>query len=204
MLQVVSLLPPGDFSVLQLALRKTGLADEISDGPFKGGTLFAPNNSAFCNLGEVLNKFLFCEDGEDYLRKLLKYHFVPNQTLYSNAFYKALDLSTPESPPPPNGAVTPAVKAPDRLIKGSKNIELPTHLGKHLSVNITRFGSLIAMRINGFTPVTVQDGVANNGIVHVVSGVLVPPGEPSTVKLDGEESMVLGLDEFMSRFDRSI
>jgi len=207
MLQVVSLLPPGDFSVLQLALRKTGLADEIANGPFKGGTLFAPNNSAFRNLGEALNAFLFSQDGENYLQKLVKYHFVPNQTLYSNAFYKALDLSTSENLPPLNPAVTPAAKAPNhshRLIKGSKNFELPTYLEEHsLSVNITRFGGIIAMQVNGFTPVTLQDGVANNGIVHVVSSVLVPPREASLVKSDREESMVLSLKELMSRFKGS-
>ena len=54
-----------------------------------GGTLFAPSNFAFQKLGPRINGFLFSTYGQKYLKALLKYHVVANQTLYSDAYYKA-------------------------------------------------------------------------------------------------------------------
>lgn len=51
--------------------------------------MFAPSNFAFQKLGPRLNAFLFSSYGQKYLKALLKYHIVANQTLYSDAYYKA-------------------------------------------------------------------------------------------------------------------
>lgn len=81
---------PGEFSTLELALTKTGLIDALNDtSNHVGGTLFAPSNFAFRKLGPKINAFLFSRYGQKYLKALLKYHVVANQTLYSDAFYKA-------------------------------------------------------------------------------------------------------------------
>jgi uncharacterized surface protein with fasciclin (FAS1) repeats len=62
-----------------------------------------------------------------------------------------------------------------RFNVGTRYFELQTCLEqKILVVDITRYGGLIAMLINTFTPVIVQDGVANDGVVHVVNSVLIP------------------------------
>ena len=83
---------PGDFSTLELGLTKTGLFTTINDtSTHLGGTLFAPTNFAFKKLGYKLNGFLFSKYGEKYLAALLKYHVVANQTLYTDAFYKATE-----------------------------------------------------------------------------------------------------------------
>lgn len=81
---------PGEFSTLELGLLKTGLFKPLNDtATHVGGTLFAPSNSAFERLGPKINAFLFSNFGEKYLKALLKYHIVPNKTLYSDAFYKS-------------------------------------------------------------------------------------------------------------------
>jgi uncharacterized surface protein with fasciclin (FAS1) repeats len=81
---------PGEFSTLELALTKTGLIDILNDtSRHVGGTLFAPSNFAFQLLGHRANAFLFSSYGLKYLKSLLLYHVVVNQTLYSDAYYKA-------------------------------------------------------------------------------------------------------------------
>lgn len=99
---------PGEFSTLELALRKTDLIDKLNDTTtHTGGTLFAPSNFAFQLLGPRVNAFLFSSYGLKYLKALLKYHVVPNQTLYSDAFYKAEDAEVDEIPKGVYHASTP-------------------------------------------------------------------------------------------------
>jgi uncharacterized surface protein with fasciclin (FAS1) repeats len=81
---------PGEFSTLELGLTKTGLFKAVNDtSTHLGGTIFAPSNFAFQKLGARVNAFLFSKYGQKYLKALLEYHIVPNQTLYSDAFYKS-------------------------------------------------------------------------------------------------------------------
>ena len=75
---------------MELGLTKTGLFAAINDtSTHIGGTLFAPSNFAFQKLGPRINGFLFSKYGQKYLKALLAYHVVANQTLYSDAYYKA-------------------------------------------------------------------------------------------------------------------
>jgi uncharacterized surface protein with fasciclin (FAS1) repeats len=186
-LKIIELLP-GEFSTLQLALDKTGLFDAIKDSPHTGGTLFAPSNMAFKKLGPKINAFLFSKYGEKYLKALLKYHVVVNETLYSDAFYKAkeaqelIDDISDEAVP-----------------KGRFHVDLPTLLdGKSLSIDIARFGGFIAIKINGFGSVAVQDGIASDGVIHVVRNVLIPPKTPHGLAYQGEE---LSVEELKERLD---
>ena len=81
---------PGEFSTLELGLTKTGLIEAANDtSTHVGGTLFAPSNFAFQKLGPKITGFLFSKYGQKYLKALLEYHIVANQTLYSDAYYKA-------------------------------------------------------------------------------------------------------------------
>jgi len=68
-------------------MEKTGLGEDLKEENQRGGTVFAPTNLAWSRLGPKLNSFLFSEHGTKYLRALLKYHVVLNETLYSDAFY---------------------------------------------------------------------------------------------------------------------
>ena len=89
---------PGDFSTLQLGLLKTGLFHDFKNTATSGQTVFAPSNWAFKKLGSRINGFLFSPHGQKYLKALLKYHVVSNQTLYSDAFYNARDAQVENIP----------------------------------------------------------------------------------------------------------
>lgn len=188
-LKIIELLP-GDFSTLQLGLEKTGLFEAIATAPHEGGTLFAPSNFAFKKLGPKINAFLFSKYGEKYLKALLEYHVVANETLYSDAFYKS------------KGTEDELVDAMDadhsRIPKGLFHVDLPTLLkDKSLSIDIARYGGLISIKINGFASVAVQDGIAKDGVVHVVSSVIIPPKTPGGKAEEVTKEM--DLEEFKDR-----
>jgi len=187
-LKIIELFP-GEFSTLQLGLQKTGLFDVLVDAPHEGGTLFAPSNWAFQKLGPKVNAFLFSKYGEKYLKALLQYHVVANQTLYSDAFYKTKDSSV---------EVVDDIEEAD-IPKGRFHVDLPTLLDdKSLSIDIARWGGWITIKINGFNGVSVQDGLAKDGVIHVLSSVLIPPKTPGGAQYMGEE---LSVEEFKARFD---
>jgi len=178
--KIISLLP-GEFSTLELALTKTGLDEALYKAPHTGGTLFAPSNFAFRKLGPKINAFLFSSYGEKYLKALLKYHIVANQTLYSDAFYG------PKSEKDVDGETIP---------KGIFHVDLPTLLkDKSLSIDVGRYGGIINIRINGYTDVAVQDGLARDGVIHIPRSVLIPPKSPGGVAYQGEELTVEDLKE---------
>jgi uncharacterized surface protein with fasciclin (FAS1) repeats len=185
---IIDLLP-GEFSTLELALGKTNLFDKLNstEFPHEGGTLFAPSNFAFQKLGPRVNAFLFSKYGEKYLKALLEYHMVVNQTLYTDAFFDATsDKEAAMSPP-------------------YYHYDLPTVLeGKNLAVDVARYGPFVTVRINGFSRVTVHDGVASDGVIQVVSDVIVPPrnaagGEEKGFWM-GEEMSVEELKERLEPF----
>jgi uncharacterized surface protein with fasciclin (FAS1) repeats len=185
---IIDLLP-GEFSTLELGLGKTGLFDKINstEHPHEGGTLFAPSNFAFQKLGPRINAFLFSKYGEKYLRALLEYHMVVNQTLYSDAFYDGnKDNKEDITARPPY-----------------YHYDLPTVLsGKYLAVDVARYGPFVTIRINGFSRVTIHDGVASDGVIQVVSDVLVPPKNAAgeQVYWKGEEMSVEDLKERLAPF----
>lgn len=174
---------PGEFSTLDLALAKTGLYAAYNDtSSHQGGTIFAPSNFAFQRLGPKINAFLFSRFGLKYLKALILYHTADNITLYSDAIYKADSAASP-----------PHHKVPKGLI----HVDLPTALqGKSLSIDIARYGRLITMKINGFTRVSVLDGVAADGVIHVLSNVLIPPKTPAAQSASDDS---LTLEEFKER-----
>jgi uncharacterized surface protein with fasciclin (FAS1) repeats len=182
---IIDLLP-GEFSTLELGLGKTGLFEKMNstDYPHSGGTFFAPSNFAFQKLGPRINAFLFSKYGQSYLKALLKYHIVVDQTLYTDAFYDATSDNEKASRP------------------GGYHFDLPTVLkDKSLYVDVARYGPFVSIRINGFSRVTVHDGVASDGVIQVVSDVLIPPKKPSNgddseVYWQGEE---MSVDEFKER-----
>ncbi|KAL8811021.1 MAG: hypothetical protein Q9200_002138 [Gallowayella weberi] len=172
---------PGEFSTVELGLTKTGLLPVLNDtSTHIGGTFFAPSNFAFQKLGPKINGFLFSSYGQKYLKALLEYHVVANRTLYSDAYYAAESVDNQDIP------------------KGVFHIDLPTLLkDKSLNVNVARYGRLIVIRINGFSQVTIEDGIAADGVIQVVSDVLIPPKRIDRMDqhYHGEELTVENLKE---------
>jgi uncharacterized surface protein with fasciclin (FAS1) repeats len=115
------------------------------------------------------------------LAKLLEYHVSANNTLYSDAFYKA--ESTVQGIP-----------------KGYFHVDLPTLLGERsLSVDVARYGGFISMKINGFTTVAVQDGIARDGVLQVLSSVLIPPKTAANGEVQEWMGEEMSLEEFKER-----
>lgn len=174
-----------------LGLGKTGLVEVLEKATTVGGTFFAPPNEAFKKLGPGINAFLFSSRGEKYLKALLEYHVVSNQTLYSNAYY---------------GPSKSDIEMKSDKKVGSKagrylHFDLPTLLeDKALAVDVTRFGPWVTIRINGFGVVVVQDGIAKDGVLQVVNSVLIPPkkaGMAQTLQYwNGQE---MSVEEFKER-----
>ena len=162
---------PGQFSTLALALETTGLGEELEGGQPRsgGGTLFAPTNHAWAALGPRANAFLFSPPGRPYLRALLRYHVVINETLYSDAYYR--DGS--------GGEKEEAVEEDEVVGDGNSgywHVDLPSLLeGKPISVDVKTWKGLASIVVNGFVKVTVRDVVADDGVVQVVGRVLIPP-----------------------------
>ncbi|KIW00719.1 uncharacterized protein PV09_07704 [Verruconis gallopava] len=189
-LKIVELLP-AQFSTLLLALEKTGLVEELAEAKSVGGTFFVPPNDAFKKLGPRINAFLFSKFGQKYLKALLKYHIVANETLYSNAFYgpSKADLRI-ESEQEAGADAAPYL-----------HYDLPTLLGgKSLAIDVTRFGPFITFKINGFVRVVVSDGVAKDGVLQVVNKVLIPPKtSPGGAELEYWQGEEMSVDEFKER-----
>jgi len=143
---------PGQFSTFSLAMEKTGLGDRLHREPQRGGTVFVPTNNAFMKLGPRLNEFLFCDQGRAYLRALLRYHVVANETLYSDAYY--------EHPRDRAGRDRRERGYGDMFPGGNYNVHMRTELGdKCVGVAIRRWMGMISMTLNGWIPVSVQDGI---------------------------------------------
>jgi uncharacterized surface protein with fasciclin (FAS1) repeats len=194
--KVILELLPGEFSTLQLGLLKTGLFENFSSDSHAGGTLFAPNNWAFKKLGPKINAFLFSKYGEKYLKALLQYHIVADETLYSDAFYNHATDGDATGLDSPKG---------DGIPKGHFHFDLPTMLeGKVLSIDVARFGGLIEMKINAFTSVAVQDGIAKDGVIQVLNNVLIPPKtkpDGSVLVEEEEEGGEMSVAELKRRLD---
>jgi hypothetical protein len=73
--------------------------------------------------------------------------------------------------------------------------------GKSLGIDIARFGRLINVRINGYTDVAVQDGIARDGVLQIPRHVLIPPKAPGDDEVEVEaEAGDMTVEDFTSRF----
>ena len=185
---------PGEFSTLELALLRTGLARDINVATeTTGRTIFAPNNQAFRSLGRRTNAFLFSKGGKRYLHALLSYHIVANETLYSNALYRA-------SSPFPSSRENKLMAT--NFPKGYINFALPTLLhGRSLSVDIVRYGGLISMTVDGSARVSVQDLVAMDGVMHAINGVLIPAKIAGSFSPLGKHREGMDVEELKERLE---
>ncbi|KAI1658778.1 FAS1 domain-containing protein [Daldinia decipiens] len=206
---------PTKFSTLELAAEKTGLkhhhGGKDAHHELTGLTVFAPTNTAFQRLGPGANAFLFNTDkGLHYLRALLAYHIVANETLYSDAYYgpkaagfaPSLDLAY--NADADADADADAAKGGDGAeTRGAKHyhLDLPTLLDDaHLAVDITRWFGFINIKVNGHVDVAIQDGLAQNGVLQVVDHVLIPPHKHKGA-WNGEVEGEINVEELVERLE---
>jgi uncharacterized surface protein with fasciclin (FAS1) repeats len=175
---------PTKFSTFNLGLHKTDLGSALNTSTKetgKGFTVFAPTNSAFAHLGLKINAFLFSPPGLKYLRGLLKYHIVPEHTLYSDVLYTE------------HGEVKPFG------VRGATHLDLPTLLGdRTIAVDVTHLGPYVSFRVNGGQRVAFADILAKDGVIHALDHVLIPPRRLQ--ETDGEEGE-LTIGELMERLE---
>lgn len=176
---------PSKFSTLLLAFDKTNFTSYVHGIKMTGSTVFAPDNSAFAKLGPAANAFLFnTEKGLGYLKAILKYHVVPDETVYSDAYYSSSDSETR-----------------DDVGRGHYHLDVPTLLDeKNIAIDISRFAGFIRVKLNGYIPITVQDAIAKNGVIHLPGRVLIPPHKHH--KTNSEETGEdISVEELMERLD---
>ncbi|KAL5334924.1 Fasciclin domain-containing protein [Aspergillus crustosus] len=165
---------PTKFSTFNLALHKTSLASYLNtttEDRAHGFTIFTPSNKAFEHLGLKINAFLFSPFGEKYLRALVKYHIVPNTTVYSDTVY------TSEGVVKPFTASTSTVSdSEDPETEGLAHFDLETLLEGHkISVDVAHFGPYVSFKVNGWQRVAFADVLARDGVIQVLDHVLIPP-----------------------------
>lgn len=203
----ISLLP-SKFSTLLLAFDKTNFTSFVHGIKMTGSTVFAPDNSAFQKLGPAANAFLFNSPrGLGYLKAILKYHIVPNEVVYSDAYYSSSDDAEHHHHHHHDDNVVDVAR--DDVGRGHYHLDVPTLLDdKSIAIDVARFAGLIRVKLNGYIPVVVQDGIAKNGVIHVPGRVLIPPhkpGKPGSEAVGVEmsvEELVERLDDYVEEADR--
>lgn len=153
---------PTELSTFTSALQKIGLQDRVKKTP--GLTAFVPTNTAWDTLGFRNLAYLFSDAGEKDLRKVVEYH-LSSELVYSMDMEKG-----------------------GKNKKGEKELEIKTWLrgetlrfkahkqrkhGGHEGEKGKHRWNII---VNDEARVIFKDGVAENGVIHVVNDVLVPEG----------------------------
>ena len=137
-----------DFSTLVTALKAADLVGALQgDGPF---TVFAPTNDAFGKLdSKTLNSLLEVEN-KKALANILTYHVVSGKLAASD--------------------VVAALK------KGNGSVDLTALNGQVINV-MQKDGKIWLKDSNGnYSEIVATDVMGSNGVIHVISSVVMPEG----------------------------
>jgi uncharacterized surface protein with fasciclin (FAS1) repeats len=135
-----------DHTTLVAAVKAAGLVDTLEgSGPF---TVFAPTNAAFDKLPAGTVEALVKPENKAQLVKILTYHVVPGRLT-------AADLM--------------------RMVeRGHGQAMLKTVEGEPLTVSMDGRRLFVSGAKSGVAEVTTGDVLQSNGVIHVVSSVLLP------------------------------
>ena len=135
-----------NFSTLVAAVNAAGLVDALSgEGPF---TIFVPNNAAFDKIDEITLNSLLERRNRNKLANILQYHVVANDI-------RAKD-------------VVSALKL------GNGKAEIKMLNGQILKI-IEKDGKIWLRDRNGnYSQIIKTDIVGKNGVIHVISNVVMP------------------------------
>jgi uncharacterized surface protein with fasciclin (FAS1) repeats len=135
-----------DHTTLVAAVKAAGLVDTLaSPGPF---TVFAPTNEAFAKLPPGTVDTLLKPENKGLLTAVLTYHVVPGKLT-------AADLMA-------------------MIKKGGGKASLKTVQGEDLMLTADMGHIYIQGAKSGVAEVTIPNVMQSNGVIHVVSSVLVP------------------------------
>ncbi len=140
-----------------------GLVDTLSGpGPF---TIFVPNDVAFDRLSSDQQANLFADS--EKLAKVLKYHIVPG-------YYNADDLLDRLFLKTLGGPRLRVWSDVSMVPLGEQEIDTPNDALSYISRDTVTVSVRESITING-AHVTQANIMADNGILHVIDKVLVPP-----------------------------
>ena len=136
-----------DHTTLVAAVKAAGLVDTLqSAGPF---TVFAPVNAAFAKLPAGTVETLLKPENKGTLTTVLTYHVVPGRLTAANLMKAVKD--------------------------GGGEARFKTVAGGEITVKSPSAGKLtITDAKGGVSSVTIGDVLQSNGVIHVVSTVLLP------------------------------
>ncbi len=135
-----------DHTTLVAAVKAAGLVDTLEGpGPF---TVFAPTNEAFAKLPPGTVDTLLKPENKAMLVAVLTYHVVPGR-------YTAADLMA-------------------MIKKGHGKAMLKTVQGEPLTLSENGTHIFVMGAKSGVAEVTIPNVMQSNGVIHVVSSVLVP------------------------------
>lgn len=158
-------------------------------------------------MGSKANEFLFQSGGRKngrYLKALLKYHVAANNTLYGDAFYQDRHGGGHDKRKGGSSVghqLTISSSGSDER-RRSVRISLPTLLGRSsVSVANNNLGGWRRLTVNVYAPATAADIVAKEGVIHVVTRVLVPPKKGSSVVESESGGDKISVEELKERLD---
>ncbi|KAI8854007.1 FAS1 domain-containing protein [Chytridium lagenaria] len=176
---------PTEFSTTVSALCRLGVTDKLEQ--MKGGTVLVPDNAAWEKLGFRNLYHLFSERGRDDLKKILQYH-VADDLAYSTKMMRdgKVELETMLKG---EKIIVEARRRRDggggrRQVRRGEDDD-----GQHESPK-----DYIFVVNEGEARIRFTDGVSENGVIHVISEVLVPESvELPDERRNGDRAQEFGM-----------
>lgn len=127
-----------------------------------------------------MNGYLFSPQGEECLRTIIKYHLLPDKTVYSDVVYgdeeDMYEFSKDFPELDDRGHWRPR-RYPVVRVDSQTLLD-----GYGMNLHLRRRGMVSKMRVNGFWEPHVVDVLAADGVIHVLDRVLLPPKMAGKVK----------------------
>jgi uncharacterized surface protein with fasciclin (FAS1) repeats len=134
-------------------------------------TIFAPTNAAFARVNYQYIDFLQSPEGSDKLREVLCYHIVPN-----HVYYASIHLQQQQHQQQDDGTtIQPAPRTLPTMLNGRDIIAVVINNDENTSIST----STIHLHGDNIARVVVADKLARNGVLHMISNVLLPPHRPA-------------------------
>lgn len=138
----------GGLDIFVAAVDAAGLTQTLrGPGPF---TLFVPSDAAFARLGEPALAALLAPANANALAGILAYHIVPEAMM----------------------SITFVTDPTGFYVWTGEPVELPTLDGRPVRVS-TAGSPQFTVRVNDIV-MTRPDVIADNGVIHIINGVLTP------------------------------